>query len=105
MITKLSTAGISWYIYIPKTLFQLTRIEPKTSKVLLTFKKNVLYITKISDKEIEKLENPLIKKFTKKGTGYGLTLTLPVIKLLNIDPEIDNIDIDIEDETLIIKKA
>ena len=45
------------------------------------------------------------RKLSRSGNGWSVFLPKVIIELLNINPEIDNIEMKIENETLCIKKA
>ncbi len=105
MIKKLATSGNTWHIYLPKPMLQLLRFDPEKTKVLFTVKNKILYITKITEEEVLKLDNPLVKNLVKKGCGHVIMLSQPVLELIDINPEIDFVDIEVEEQTLIIRKA
>ena len=45
------------------------------------------------------------RKLSRSGNGWSVFLPKVIIELLKINPEIDNIELKIENETLLIKKA
>ena len=101
----LSNNGNSWHIYLTKAMLQLLMVNPEKTKFLLTIKNKVLSITKINEDEIANYENPLIKEARKSGGGYGIFLGQTILELIDVNPEIDMVDISIEEQTLIVKKA
>ena len=105
MKKHLLNSGGSWYTYLSKPVMQLLCIDPQKSKLLFTVKGDVLYIREVFDHEIQKLQNPLIKKLTRKGSGYSIYISFYVLEIMNINPEVDMVEISVEDKTLIIKKA
>ncbi len=46
----------------------------------------------------------MIKRLTIRGNGWLLSIPKTIIKLLDINPEADSVDLEIEDTILIIKK-
>lgn len=47
----------------------------------------------------------LTKKLIRRGSGYGLNISKPLLEVLEIDPENDVINIDIYENKLVIKKG
>ena len=45
------------------------------------------------------------QKLIKRGSGFGLNFSIPILEILEIDPEKDLIDVSIENGSLIIKKS
>lgn len=45
------------------------------------------------------------RKLSRSGNGWSIFLPKVVIELLDIDPEKDDIDLKIENDTLYVKKA
>lgn len=70
-------------------------------KVKITVSGKTLYVDKVLKDE----DDCLIKKLIDRGSGYGLNLPLPILELLDINPEVDLVDINIENNQLIIKKV
>lgn len=99
MKRKLSINGNSWTLYINKPFANAIGVCVEERSVNLNFVNKTLYISKATTKD--KLNT---KTLIKRGASYGLVLALPVLELLNIDPEKDFVDIDINESTLIIKK-
>ena len=71
--------------------------------MLITADNNVLHVEPIANPE--NFPNGLVKKLYKSGGSYGLYLALPLLELLDVNPELDFIDITIVKNTMIIKKA
>lgn len=95
----------AWYIYLSKPMLQLLNIDPPNSFLLFKIKDKVLHIEEAAEEKIKNLKNPLIKKLTKKGNSWSLYIPLPLLELIDIEPEKDMADITINGETLLIKKA
>ena len=88
-----------------KPIIQLLGISDKEYTVLLTIENKILTVRRIDKTNIKKFENLLTKKLIKRSSGYGLNLSLPILELLDINPEIDMLDINVEGDKLIISKA
>ncbi len=95
----------SWYIYLSKPVLQLLNIDPLNSYILFKIKNKSIYIEEASKEVLAGLKNPLIKKLIKKGNSFSLYIPSPLLELTDIDPEKDMVDITLQEETLIIKKA
>lgn len=105
MIKNLSISGNAWHLYLSKPALQLLRFDPEETKLLLSVSNKILHITKITDEEIKKLVNPLIKNITKKGCGHVIFLSQAILEWIDVNPETDMVDVNIEGESLIVKKA
>ncbi len=64
--------------------------------------KKILYVSK-SMKNFSKSSN-LTKKLIKRGSGFGLNFSIPILELLEISPEKDFLDVSLQENSLIIKK-
>ncbi len=105
MKKSLTSNGNGWELHIPKPILKLLNINPVNTKVLFEIKSKVLYITKIdSDLDDIKYKDALIKKFTKRGGGYSLFMSLTILNLLDVEPEKDMVEIEVDDKILKIKK-
>ena len=102
MITKLTIRNNSTFLYLTQAMIQLLHIIPKDTYFLFTFKDNLLYIT-IADEEIK--QSPYVTKIRKTGSGWGIYMNKSLLDLLSINPETDNVDINIDKETIILKKC
>ena len=96
----LNTNGNSWQLYLSKDLVKLLGITDKDYTVSLNIENNILYVEKSN---VDNASN-LTKKLIKRGSGYGLNFTIPILELLNINPENDYLDIEFNNKKLIIKK-
>lgn len=106
MKKSLRSNGNGWEIHIPKPILKLLNINPVNTKVLFEIRNKVLYVTQVDlDSESEKYKNALVKKFTRRGGGYSLFLAQAILELINIDPEIDKVELEVDDKILKIKKA
>ncbi len=101
----LSSHGNTWQLYIPKPLTQLMGITKTSYLVNLTVKNKTLYVKKICEDDIEKYKDLLSKKLIKRNSSFGLNITVPILEQLEVNPETDMIDYQVEDTILIIKKA
>ena len=45
------------------------------------------------------------KKLVQIGTSWGLIIPKPILEMMGINPVLDNIDVDMENKVLKIKKA
>ena len=45
------------------------------------------------------------KKLTQIGTSWGIIISKPVLEIMDINPTLDEIDVDLENKVLKIKKA
>ncbi len=45
------------------------------------------------------------RKLSRSGNGWSIFLPKVIIELLDINPEVDDIDLKIENNTLLVKKA
>ena len=95
----------AWYTYLSKPVLQLLCIDPCKSKVLFTIKNKTLFIEEAHEEVILKLSNPLVRKLIKKGNSWSLYIPVPVLELIDVNPENDMIDISVEERILLIKKA
>ncbi|DAA85468.1 TPA: hypothetical protein CPT87_11270 [Candidatus Gastranaerophilales bacterium HUM_5] len=104
MRKKLKTNGNSWSMYIHKEFSEILGISETNRHVVLVLKKQTLYLQSLAENYKNSQVNFLTKKLIKRGSGYGLIFTLPILELLQINPEIDWIDIEVNKKTIKIKK-
>lgn len=104
MIKKLQYNGDSVYLYLTKTILQLLRANPKEALFLFTINNSCLYIEKIKN-DVSEYKDALVKKAQKNGSGYCIYIPKSVIELLDINPSCDMVDVSVNNETLIVKKA
>ena len=102
MITKLAIRNNSIFIYLTKAMIQLLHIVPENTFFIFTLKNKCLCITE-ADETSKNM--PFATKVRKTGSGWGIYLSKSMVEILDINPETDFIDIDIEDNVLIVKKA
>ena len=106
MIKRLQFNGDSSYLYLAKPILQLIVADPKETKFIFSVKNKTLYISKIEQNINEnELKNALIKKAQKNGSGFCIYIPKPVLEVIDVNPEITNVDVQIEEQTIIIKKA
>ena len=102
MKKALTTNGNSWQLYINKPIADLLGINKVDYTVNLYIEKRVLYVSK----NFDNISNAsfLTKKLIKRGSGFGLNFSIPILELLDITPEKDMLDIILVENKLIIKK-
>ena len=105
MKRKLVPSGNGWAIYIQKDILKLLQINPEKDQAIFTVEYKTLKIAKIKEKDIENIENAMIKKFVKSGHGVALYVSNSILRLLEINPEIDEIEYVVNNKTLEIRKA
>lgn len=105
MKKPLRQAGNGWELYLPKPIIKLMGISPSDKYALFNVKDKVLSITKINNDEIDKFENFLTRNIRKSGGGRAIFMPLTIIELLEIDPETDLVEYEINDMTLSVKKG
>lgn len=106
MKKSLTSNGNGWEIHIPKPILKLLNINPVDTKVLFEIKNKVLHVTRIqSIDDSEKYKNALIKKFTRRCGGYSLFMSQTILELIDINPETDKAELEVDDKILKIKKA
>lgn len=101
----LSSHGNTWQLYINKPIAKLLGITSEEYTVLLTTENKTLQIKKISNIDIEKYKDLLYKKLIKRSGSYGLNLPVPILEMLEIDPEKDMVDYEVNGLVMTIKKA
>lgn len=102
MKKTLTTNGNSWQLYINKPIADLLGINKNEYVVNLKIERNILYVSKCINPDAEGAH--LTKKLIKRGSGFGLNFPVPVLELLEIIPEEDLLDINLQEDKLIIKK-
>ena len=101
----LSAHGNTWQLYINKPIAKLLGITPEEYTVLFTFENKILNIQQIPNSDIEKYKNLLYKKLIRRSGSYGLNLPVPILEMLEINPETDMVDYQVNGQILTIKKA
>lgn len=104
MKKSLTQRGNGWALIVPKDIIKLIGVEPKTAKLKFEFKDKVLYISEIFPNNPD-FNKCLVRQFSKKDSSWTLYMPNSIIGLLRIDPETDGLEIDVDGQTLIIKKA
>lgn len=104
MIKTLTERGNGWLLIIPKTIIKLLGLNPEKSKVQFRIKNKVLYIQEIFPENPD-YEKFLVRSLSKKNSSYGLYMPNSILELLEISPDTDKLNLTIEDNLLIIKKA
>lgn len=105
MKKELYTQGNTWQLYIKASIARLMGITPQEYTVNLDVKEKILYVKKVTPAEAELYKDLLCKKLIKRSSGYGLNMTIAILEMLDINPETDMVDVDINGQVLIIKKA
>lgn len=102
MKKALQANGNSWQLYINKPLADIIGITKVNYIVTLVIQDKTIGI-QLYDNATE-TTGLLVKKLIKRGSGYGLNISKPLLEILEINPEVDILDIDISNNRLIIKK-
>lgn len=102
---SLSTNGNTWQLYISKPIAKMMGITEQERFVLLTIQNKILTVQAINNENLDSVKDLLTKKLIKRSAGYGLNLPLPILELMDINPETDILEINIEGRYLIIKKV
>lgn len=102
MKKNLTTNGNTWQLYINKPVAQLIGINSKEYTVSFVIKNKTLYVEKVGNTT---KDNSFVKKLIKRNAGYGLNFPIPILELLDINPEKDLVEINIDENKLIISKA
>ncbi len=104
MERTLTARGNGWLVILPKTLIKLLGLQPETSKVQFKIKNKILYVQEIFSDNPD-YEKFLIRTLSKKGASYGFYMPNSILELIDVNPETDKLNLEIEDNILIIKKA
>lgn len=104
MIKTLTERGNGWLLIIPKAIIKLLGLNPEESKVQFKIKNKILYIKEIFPDNPD-YQKYLVKPLSKKNSSYGLYMPNSILELLDIMPETDKLNLTVEDNVLIIKKA
>lgn len=104
MKKALQANGNSWQLYINKPLADILGITRENYVVSLVVREKVIHIQLHNNTE-EISSGMLTKKLIRRGSGYGLNISKPLLEVLEIDPENDVINIDIYENKLVIKKG
>lgn len=105
MKRKLSVSGSGWHIFLNKSILQLLGFVPKHTNVLFTVKNKILYIEAIEPEKLEEYKDLHVRKLARSGGGWGLYITNPILELLDINPETDLVEYEVDERILKIKKA
>lgn len=104
MIKTLTERGNGWLLNIPKTMLKLMDLKPETSKVQLKIVNKILYVQEIFPDNPD-YDKYLVKPLSKKNTSYGIYMSNLILDLIDVNPETDKLNLQIEDTILIVKKA
>lgn len=105
MKKKLKASGNGWEFYFSKPLLKLLGYSPVEDKVLITSKSGALYIKPVSEGDLDKLKNSMVRNFQKSGGSYSIYLPVALIEILEIDPSVDFVDVEVDENILIIRKC
>ena len=105
MKKKLKPSGNGWEFYFSKPLLKILGYNPQETKLLITSSNGTLRLEPISKNEIEKYAHNLVKNFQKSGGSHGIYFSQELIEILDINPNIDFIDVQIDNNVIIMKKA
>lgn len=106
MKKKLKSSGNGWELYFAKPLLKLLRYNPVDIYVLITAKNDCLTIEPIAKDESAKYADAMVRSFQKSGrNGYGLYFPSSLIEYLEIEPDEDFLDINIDENIMYIRKA
>lgn len=103
MQKKLKSCGTGWEFYFTKPMLQLLGYAPEDTQLLITTSNRILYVEPVTD--LETYKNNMVKPLHKSGYSYALYFTQPLIEILELNPEEDALDIEVDGNKLIIKKA
>ena len=101
MITKLKIRNNSVFLYLTQAMLQLLHIDPENAFFIFTLKEKCLYISKA---DIELQDSPYVVRISKVGNGWGIYMTRAMLEFIDVNPENDSVEIDIEGEMLLLKK-
>ena len=104
MKKALQANGNSWQLYINKPLADIIDITSKNYVVSLIIREKIISV-KLHNIANKTNIGVLTKKLIKRGSGYGLNISKPLLAVLDINPEVDVVDIDIYENMLVIKKG
>ncbi len=101
MITKFTIRNNSTFLYLTQAMLQLLHIDPENTCFIFTHKNKVLYISVVRD---DKKNSTYVTKIRRTGSGWSIPMTKSLLEFIEVNPETDNINLDIENETIILKK-
>lgn len=104
MIKSLTEQGNGWLLVIPKTMIKLLGLSLEKSKVQFKIKDKTLYIQEIFPDNPD-YDKYLIRKLSKKNSSCGFYMPDSILKLIEVKPETDKVDLEINDNVLIVRKA
>ena len=105
MKRKLTSRGSGWAVYVPKDILKLLEINPETDQTVFHVEYKLLKIRKVEEPDAELLKNAMVKKFAKSGNGVALYVSNSILRLLDINPETDEIEYAVNDKILEIRKV
>ena len=105
MKKKLKPSGNGWVLYFQKSLLKLLGYKPDEVKIVIVAKNSSLHFSPVNPEELDKYKNNMVRNFQKSGCGYGIYLPSALIDILEIDPASDYINVEINENTVLVKKA
>lgn len=104
MRKKLVAQGNGWMLYINKDFCDLMHISLKEKNVILTIQNKILYIQNARNYDNQN-KLYISKKVVRRGNAFGLYISKTLLNILEINPETDNVKIDIYNSSLLVKKS
>lgn len=101
----LSSQGNGWLLYINKEFCELMGVNKNNQEIAITTYENELIIEKLDLANEENHDFKIIKKVITRGNGFGIYISQALLEILNINPEIDKVNIEIQNAKLTVKKA
>ncbi len=105
MKKHLAAYGNTWQFYISKPIAQMLGLTVNEYTVNLTIENKILYVKKVPNSQLNEYQDLLCKKLIKRNSSFGLTIPVAILEVLDINPEKDQIEFDINGQILTIKKA
>ena len=85
-----------------KAIVETFRLWPKRRQ---GFNKNgAIFIKPVFKKDIEKYKNNMVRTFQKSGGSFGIYFPIELIEILEINPSVDFLSVEIDENILVIKK-
>ena len=100
----LTARGNGWALIVPKDVIKLLGINPESAKLKFEMKGKTLFVQEVLENDID-MQKYLIRKFARKNTSWTLYMPNSILELLKIKPEEDMVELEVDGQILIIKKA
>ncbi len=105
MKKNLFSIGNGWALYLSSSLIKLIGVDPKLSHILFTLENKELEVKEVDISDFKNPDKFLIRKLTKSGNGFALYIPNSILELLEINPEIDQVELNVDKNILKLKKA